>query len=299
MATKARSEFISPTDTVSLTALFKDQNGNPANLDSFPQISIIAPSGLVTVGPTSAGVSQISTGKYQYDFKIGFAGPLGVWIDNWVGFLQGFRIEASFNFVVANTQMPGIQTDGYEHLGQDVGFDYSQIEIHNINKLIKTLRTRLNSSGKSKSKDAFGNVIYVNCDIFSVDQLVSCLANSLTWFNEVPHFTFFSFADTQIIDQFHDVIVEGATLMALASEALISRGLEYTITDSGVSFNPPSMSELLNTQYTTELTHYYDKLKFIKNSMKPSPIGLGSFTLSGSAAPAFRRLRLLRERQLV
>ncbi len=299
MTIRQRGELVQPTDTVNLTATFRDQFGFATDTDAFPQITITTPTGLVSVGPTSAGVSKMATGMYSFSYAIGFAGPFGIWVDTWVATINGFRVEASFNFVVTNSDQPGLNTDGYEHLGDVTPFDYSQVEIHNINKLLKTLRAKLNSSGKSKSKDASGNVIYVNCDIYSVDMLVTFIANSLTLFNEVPHFSFITFNDTSFIDQFHDAIVDGAVIWALASQALISRGLEFNISDSGVQFQPPTMSELLNTQFTTLLTHHYEKIKFIKNSLKPYPVGLGSFSISSGPNPAFRRLRLLRARQII
>jgi hypothetical protein len=299
MATRTRTELIDAKDTVQLTVTFRDQAGTPTDLDSFPQITITQPSGAVSVGPTSAGVTRLSAGRYQYEYAIGFTGPYGVWIDNWVGYLNGFRIEASFNFVVIHTDLPAPNTDGYYHLGDDPGFNYTQVEIYNINKLLKTLKARLNATGKSKSTDSFGNITYVDCSMFSVEMLVTFLANAITLFNEIPHFTFFTFADSSFINQFHDVLVGGAVLTALSSQALLERGAEYSISDNGISFTPPTMSELLNTQYTTELTHHYEKVKFIKNSFKPHPMGLGSFSMSGSNNPSFRRLRLLRQRQII
>lgn len=299
MTLRTRTELIDIKDTVQLTATFKDQTGTPADLDSFPTITITDPTGLVVVGPTSAGMQKVSTGKYQYNYEIGFSpGNYGVWVDNWVGYMNSFRIEGSFNFVVSHTEQPGLNTDGYYHLGDDIGFDYTQTEIFNINKLLKTLRARLNSRGLSK-KVINGETTYITCDIFSVDSLVSFLANSITIFNEIPHITFFTFADTQFVDQFHDVIVEGAVIWALASQALIERGAEYSITDNGINFTPPTMSELLNTQFTTLLTLHNDKVKFIKNSFKPFPIGLGSYSVSNGLNPAFRRLRALRARQII
>jgi hypothetical protein len=299
MATRTRTEFIDVKDTVQLTATFKNQVGVATDLDSYPQITITQPGGETSVGPTSAGVSRLSAGKYQYDYAIGFTGPYGVWTDNWVGYINGFRIEANFNFVVAHTDLPGLNSDGYYHLGDDPGFDFTQSEIFNINKLLKSLKTRLNATGKTKSKDSFGNIVYVNCSIFSVEVLVSLLANSISLFNEIPHWTFFTFADTSFIDQFHDVIVEGALYMALASQALLERGAEYTISDNGISFTPPTLSELLNTQASAMISSHQEKLKFIKNSFKPHPMGLGSFSMTGSNNPAFRRLRFLRQRQVI
>ena len=99
--------------------------------------------------------------------------------------------------------------------------------------------------------------------------LVTFVVNALSEFNQIPYFTFFTWEDTQIINEFHAILVDGAVLMALASQALIERGREYSINDNGVSFTPPSVAEMLNTQWNTMLTQYFEKLKLIKNSMRP------------------------------
>src|ERR1700722_3618777 len=285
-----RNQLIDLNDTVQLTVQFNDMYGNPITLDAFPTISIVAPSGLVINTPTSAGVMQLDVGKYQFNFTTPFDGPYGIWNDVWIGLWNGNQVTTSQEFVVVHTDVPNLNLDGYAHLGDDPGFHYSQTAIRNINKLMKSLRARLNSSGKSKSTDTYGNVVYVDCDIFSVDMLTTFIANAITDFNQVPYFTFFTFEDTIFLDIWHDIIVEGATLMALASQALIERGREFQITDNGVNFNPPTVSELLNTQYTTLLSQYYDKLKYIKNSMRPAPRGLGTLRPL-SSSPQFMRLR--------
>jgi hypothetical protein len=300
MVIKARGETLDVTDQVDLTIQFKDQNGNPINTDSFPKISIVQPSGLVLLAPTSVGVTQIGVGRYSYIFTVPINGPYGVFNDDWVGYVNGFRVEEEFSFVVVKTDIPAINLDGYMHLGDSVPFEYSQTAILNINKLIKSLKARLNSAGKAKSVDSFGNTIFVDCDIFSIDMLVTFLATALWDFNQVPFFTFFTFDDTNFVDQFGEILVEGATLYALASKALIERGREFSITDNGINFNPPTVSELMNTQYNTLLTHYWDKLKMIKASLRPNPKGLGLFSMSsGGLNPAVRRLRHLRSRQII
>jgi hypothetical protein len=299
MVIKARGELIDVTDQVNLTVQFRDMSGNPIDTDSFPTISIVQPSGLVALAPTSAGVARISVGKYSYIFNVPINGPYGVFNDIWVGYVNGFRIQTNFEFIVIHTQVPGINSDGYAHLGDDPGFDYSQAAIQNINKLIKSLRARLNSSGKAKSADAFGNTIYVDCDIFSVDMLVTFLSTALWDFNQVPFFTFFQFDDANFVEQFGEILVEGATLYSLASKALIERGREFQITDNGLNFNPPTVSELMNTQYSTLLSHYWEKLKYIKNSLRPAPRGLGVFSMNSGMNPAFKRLRHMRERRLI
>lgn len=299
MAILARGQVADVTDQINLTIQFRDPSGNPINTDSYPSISIVQPSGLVALAPTSAGVAQIGTGQYSFIYTIPINGPYGVYNDIWVGYVNGFRVQSNFEFIVEHTQLPGINTDGYAHLGDDVGFDYSQNAIRNINKLLKSLKNRLNSAGKAKSTDGYGNVIYVDCDIFSVDMLVTFIATALWDFNQVPYFTFFTFEDANFVDQFGEVLVEGATLYSLASKALIERGREFTVTDNGVNFNPPTVSELLNTQYSTLLAHYWEKLKYIKNSLRPAPLGLGVFSMNGGINPAIKRLQHLRARQII
>lgn len=294
---RSRSEVVGHTETVQLHVQFKTQ-GVLVDLDSFPTVSIIQPSGNVIFSPTSAGVYHLSTGVYGFDYTVGLVAPIGVWTDTWSGTLDGYTVTGDSVFVVMDTNLPAVNSDGYEHLGDDPGFNYDQTAIRNINKLLKTLRARLNSAGKHPTTDAFGNQIFTDCDIFTVDSLVTFLANSLTMFNEIPYTTLFTFDDTPIIDQYHDVLVQGATLMALSSIALMERGREFAITDNGVSFAPPGMSELLNTQWNAELTNHTEKVKYIKNSMRPSPMGLGTLTISTSRNPALSRLRHLRARQI-
>lgn len=299
MAIKYRGEYLSPTDEVTLAINIKDSNGQPIDADSFPQISIVSPTGLVILTPTSQGMAKASTGTYNYTFAIPISGPYGVFMDIWVFYVNGVRYERTLQFIVANTQFAGINIDGYEHLGEDIGFEYSQEAIHNVNKLLKMMRARLNSSGKSLIKDANGNDMYVDCDIFSVDMLVTFLGTALEDFNQTPYFTYFNYDDSAFVNQFGAILVEIASYYAMASLALIERGREYNIQDNSLSFQPPTVSELLNTQYSALLTHCFEKLRYIKNSLRPLPLGLGVFTMSGYSNPAVRRLRHLRERQII
>jgi hypothetical protein len=294
-----RNELIDVNDIVQLVVVFTNQSGVPTNTDILPSVTLVQPSGAIAVGPTTAGVSQLNVGTYQYDWQIPYDGPYGVWVDVWSATINGSLIQNSLQFIVVQTDVPRtINSDGYVALGDDPGFDYTQNAIRNINKLMKGLKARLNNDGKAKSTDPYGNVTYVDCSIFSVEMLTTFLSQSLTIFNETPYFTFFTFEDTQALNQFYNVIVDGATLIALASQALIERGREFSIVDNGVNFNPPTVSELLNTQYTTLLTQHTEHLKYIKNSLRPAPKGLGTFRGLASN-PSFMRLRHLRQRQLI
>src|SRR5580704_16502943 len=101
--TRSRGELTSPTNIINLTAQFYDNFGNPANTTTFPTISIITPSGLVALPPTSAGVSQINVGLYLYSFTVPFDGPYGVFQDIWQGTDALGNVDTqTLSFVVSN-----------------------------------------------------------------------------------------------------------------------------------------------------------------------------------------------------
>jgi hypothetical protein len=299
MSIVPRSEIVQPGDIVALRARFTGPDGEALDLDLFPTVTVIQPSGGVAVGPTSAGVSRIGIGEYQFNYSVGLYPPIGTWRDVWRGTISGFEVIGEFNFTTFNSQLPAINTDGYKKLGDDPGFNFTQNAICNINNLLKSLRARLKSQGKARRTDEYGNVIYKDCDIYTVDELVSFLCRSLSMFNEVPHFTFFTWEDTPIMEQFHDVLVQGGLYLALGAQALIERGREFQINDNGTGFTPPTISELLNTQYQKEMDAWWDKCKVIKASCKPSPVGMGTLSFVNGASPQIRRLRFLRQRQVI
>lgn len=299
MVNKARGELLSVTDRVVLQATFYDNLGQPVDADSFPTVSLIQPSGGVSRPPSSSGVQRVGVGVYSFAFDIPYGGPLGIWQDIWQGSVSGDIKTETLSFVVFNSNLPAmISPDGYYALGEDPGFHYSQTAILNINKLLKTLRSRLASSGKVQTIAADGSVITNDCDIFSVETLVDFLALSLSEINAVSYFTFFNFDHTNIIDLLHQVIVEGAVIYALGSQSLLERGREWTITDNGISAVVPTVSELMNTQYSQLLTLHFDRVKLIKNSMRPAVIGLGTLTMTNGTNPLARRLSTLRARRL-
>lgn len=296
---RARGEVVGHTETVQLTSSFRGTDGSLVDLLNFPTVSITEPSGNVLFPPTSAGVYHTGIGSYAYDYQVGLVDPIGVYADFWTGSLDGYNfINGVFNFVVMDTQLPQIPSDAYESLGQNVGFEYSPVAIHNVNKILKAVKARLKSSGKTSTTDSFGNRIFADCDVFSADTLITFIAQALTDFNIFPHFTFFTFDDTHIIDQFFSIFVQGAVIYALSSQALIERGREFSLSDTGTSIVLPSLAEMLNTQYTTELTNFTDRCKYIKAHMKPSPLGVGSVSIGTSRVPLLERLRNKREGRL-
>src|ERR1017187_6779540 len=256
---RARGELISPTDIVNLTAQFYDGYGNPHNCDTYPTVSIIQPNGGVILSPTSSGVQQIDVGKYLFQYVAPFSGPYGAWNDLWQGTVNGFVSTEILTFIVSSTELPAIiNSDGYQHLGDEVEFSYSQRAIRNINKLIAMVKMRVGNDAKAKTEDVWGNTTFVSCDIFSISTITTAIATSITSFNQIPFFTFFTFEDTQFIEQFAEILVEGATYNLLAAQALLEQGKQFTITDQGASYTPHAVGEMLNTQYGGLLTHYWE-----------------------------------------
>lgn len=294
MVVHIRGQEVGFGEIIQLKVLFRDAFGNPTNLDSTPQIQIAEPTTAIYMDYTTVGVTNISTGVYSYDFTIPINGPAGVWNDNWSGTLSGNVVGGAFVFVVSNIPLAGY-VDGYEQLGDVPNIQLGQVAIHNINILMNILKKRLQSSGWHMIKDANGVLVRENCDIFSVDELYAFLCASLSEFNSTPHFTGFTWEDQTIIE-FRDVIVEGAYIMALASKALIEKGREFTISDNGLSFQPPVVGDFLNSQMSTLLAPYREKLKYIKANMKPTALGLGTLRIT-AVAPQLLRLRHRREIQ--
>jgi len=138
----------------------------------------------------------------------------------------------------------------------------------NLEKLKGYLRDRLSSRCKKQSIDANQNVVYIDSDIYSDETLENFLALSLSDFNQIPRFTNYTFDQDSFVERFAAILVEGATLYALASQALLERGREFTYENGGVMLQPPNVAEMLNTQYSLVLNIYWEKLKMIKSHVE-------------------------------
>ena len=180
----------------------------------------------------------------------------------------------------------------------DPQLDWSDEEITGINILLSCLKNRLKNNLEVETKDAYGNVEFVSCTIFTNDELVWFLKCSLSWFNETPHFTDFGFSDEVIYNRYGHVIVDGACIFAWAAQMVIEAGREFTISDNGVTFNPPPLSTVLNNELSQFHSAHREQLKFIKGCIKPSPVGFGSFRVL-AANPNYMRLRHLRQRRII
>lgn len=294
---------------VALQIQYYDNCGRKVAADETPKIQIIDLDGNVLIPFTSKNVEYLGDGLYQYKYRVPNDGDAGPWMDEWSAKIDQADFESSFVFtVVAPSQ--GLTSDtgpGKIKLSDDVVFDFSDEEIKGINILLKFLKSRLRSAGRKPLRDQFGafvldgygEVVTEECDVFPDDILIAFLCQALSEFNSTPFFTAYSFADQIIQTLFAQVIVEGAYVFAIASQSILEKGRDFTITDGGINYQPPQLGDFLQTHYGTWLTSYRERLKFIKNSIRPGPQGVGTYTNLSSGAPAVTRLRHLRARRIL
>ena len=279
-------------------ARFLDAAGDSCNTDDTPTVEILDSNGLVKQHATNVGVSLAhDPGWYSFTYDIPLAGVDGYYVDHWEAKIGDETVEASFAFLVmqAGVVEADIEPSYYP---EDVTFEFAECEAEGLGILMKFVKARLKNDGTRKVPDGAGGFTDEVCSIFTNDEIICFLISSLSGFNQYPHTTSFTFCDQAIQTIYSDIISQGAVLLALAAQALIERGREFTITDNGVLFTPPAVSEILNSQYAAQLGDYKEKLKMIKCSLKPHPLGVGTFRVT-SIAPGYLRLRHLRERQII
>jgi len=279
-------------------------DGLAKDADSTPEVKITDPDGNIIVASTSSGITQSDTGLYVYTYNVGSSVDKGLWTDTWLADVDGVTLSNEFKFLVTDEASA---VAGTAVLGDDVDFDFSEAELTGINVLLKFLKARLRSDGLKPSRDeygafitdGYGELVMEECNVFS-DALLACLlCSALSEFNMVPFFTSFTFADEIIYKTFSAAIVEGAYIVGLASQAMVEKGRDFTISDGGISYQPPALGDFLQAHYQNFLTSYRERLKNIKNSIRPGPVGYGTFTNLSSGAPAFVRLRHLRSRRII
>lgn len=285
-------------NTISLDITITNISGAKIDADSTPSVEIIAPSGGVVRNLSSTNVVRLETGKYRLNYSVPSNGTLGIWEDHWVATVNGLSAESRLYFTVLDP-VAEINSSSAE-IGDDPVKNWSEAEICGINILMKQLRCRLNDYNlKHERLDEYGNLELVDCPVFTTSELLCFLQNSLSEFNQTPHFTALGFDSPLIYDRNANIIVEGAFLFGVAARMLVEAGREFTLQDNGVSFSPPSLSSVLNNELSVFYSAHVERLKLIKYSMKPSPTGFGSYTLTNAVNPAFARLRHLRARRII
>lgn len=134
-----------------------------------------------------------------------------------------------------------------------------------------------------------------SCAAFSDDEIDMLLEGSLWAFNAKPTFTAFLWDGLQ--ERWLDIIVKGAVIWGLYSQGLLEAGREFTITDNGISYTPPPVSDKLHNYASALLAHYEKELMDIKQNFRPIPAAVGIFSVL-DISPSLKRLRHLREKRI-
>lgn len=302
MATTSRQVIVG--DTIILEIDIRDATGNRANADSLPEVSIVDSEDSVLRTRSSTNVIRIDEGRYRVAYLVPGSGHVGIWTDHWYATLNGIDTEARLNFIVLDEEAAADIISSDDQIGDPARVSYTREEIIGLNKLLAQLKARLKNNVYVESIDGYGQTQFVLCPIFTDDELTWFLNCSLSEFNQTPHFTDYMFSDNVIsgrdggIGRYSHIIVEGAAILGIAAQMLIEAGKEFTITDNGISMNPPPLSATLNNQLSTFVAKHTETLKAIKCSIKPQPLGIGSFRVL-AISPNYLRLRHLRERRIV
>jgi hypothetical protein len=293
---------------VTLQIQYYDSCGAKVAADDIPTVEIVDVDGYTLATGSGDDVKHLGDGLYEYIYRVPESGDAGLWYDKWTAVIDGATLSTDFHFTVVTPDIGLSATTGPGKimLADDVVFDFSDEEIYGINILLKFLKARLRSVGKKPQRDEFGKFIYdgygelitEDCDVFTNDVLVALLMQSLSEFNSTPFFTNYSFSDPLIQTLFTQVIVEGAYVFALSSQSLVEKGRDFTISDGGISYQPPQLGDFLSTHYSNWLTSYRERVKFIKMSLRPGPMSFGTHTNITGAAPAWVRLRHLKSRRI-
>ena len=113
-------------------------------------------------------------------------------------------------------------------------------------KIKDAINLRLNNH---TIKDAYGNASKVFSDS-RVESAINYSIATLQLFN-IP------------ISSGDDLIIQGAVIHLLSSQALIACGREFTQTDNGITVTPPKISEMLIKQWDMEYPMYFEKLRML------------------------------------
>jgi hypothetical protein len=133
-----------------------------------------------------------------------------------------------------------------------------------MEKLKQGLKMRLNSAGKVKHKDEQGNDVFVKQDIFAEEMYEAAIETAISALKQFSIGSHFGENEAGFFRTYQDLIVQGATIQLLAGQALLERGREFQFTDNGIAYKPPSVSDVLMTQWQLEYQMYMEKLRLLQ-----------------------------------
>lgn len=282
------------TEQIKLEVQFRDSAGNAKDTDGyFPTINIIDAASTNVIPTTTTDVIRVGVGYYRYTLTVPDGYTIGIWNDIWTGIIDGYSITAVFDFNVTSAgtiEAVGTVAPTLIAIGDEPVDQWTQEEIKGINILLKLIKARLKNNAFRPDGTP--------CNVFSNDELLGFLCASLSEFNSTPTITTYSFDNPVIYKLFPDAVTQGAYLVAMAAQATVEAGREFTLNDNGVTINPPPVSSTITAMYNAQLSDYRAKLKEIKRNHRPGPI---AYTAGGllASSPQIKKLRHLRERSIL
>jgi hypothetical protein len=117
---------------------------------------------------------------------------------------------------------------------------------------------RVAGHGK-RLKGTDGQVTYEDEDLFTPEQVKGYLQLSLSAFNVVCG-TYYGLGDVEFCKYFASLLVSYAASIALAGQALLERGREFSTTDNGISFVPPDIAAMAWNQASMEREWWYQQM---------------------------------------
>jgi hypothetical protein len=151
---------------------------------------------------------------------------------------------------------------------------YSEREMMFINYLRQTL---------SDTDDA--------CQLFEDGQLYAYIDLALQDVNSHPMKTYYNL-DTTPRD-WMNVIILGAYVFAMNAQSLTEKARNFTISDQGVTYNPPDIPAHMTSLAQFQETKYQAEKERIKANEKPGVLGLGNSRVL-CPNPSYLKMRHLR-----
>lgn len=273
MVTFYQRDAVPVTESIRLEVVFADSAGIVKDTDTTPTIELIDAASVATLVPTSTGVVRTGTGHYRYEYLVPDGYTEGIWNDVWRATMDGYDLIDVFNFTVNSVGSiaqagASVPDTTYSLDDAEIEYEYTQDEIKGILLLRGLLKKRLRSAVFKPDGSS--------CPIFSDDLLNTFLCAALSELNATPSFTTYTFADNVIQTLAADLMTQGAMLVAWSSQAIIEAGFELTVSDDGVTVNPPPVHSAIMTMYSTGLADYRSKLKEFKRNHRPNSLGLSA-----------------------
>jgi len=135
-----------------------------------------------------------------------------------------------------------------------------------LKELANLVSFRLGAMSKVPRKNDKGEVEYVEVNIFQPEDIKTALELSLRAFNMVETITYFTFDDVENVTQISDLLVTYAAYLLLTRQSLKEKGVEFTLSDGGVSYTPPALSDFVHMTARDMYQDWFYRIHDLKKS---------------------------------